>query len=95
MSSKFLNGSTVDKKEIQKFSKLSEDWWNEKGKFLPLHKLSKFLNLEEIHIFLINLYETAEIEYINNIENFLNSSDFCIFTNEHYKQTLLRTSYTI
>jgi len=31
------NYGTADEKEIQKFSKLSEDWWNEKGKFKPLH----------------------------------------------------------
>jgi len=34
------NYGTADKKEIQKFSKLSEDWWNEKGKFKPLHEFN-------------------------------------------------------
>jgi len=34
------NYGTADEKEIQKFSKLSEDWWNEKGKFKPLHKFN-------------------------------------------------------
>ncbi len=29
--------TTVDKKEIEKFSKLSKDWWNPNGKFKPLH----------------------------------------------------------
>tara|TARA_B100000029_G_scaffold289884_1_gene283535 strand:+ start:1381 stop:2106 length:726 start_codon:yes stop_codon:yes gene_type:complete len=29
--------STVDKKEIEKFSKLAEEWWNPQGKFRPLH----------------------------------------------------------
>ena len=29
--------TTIDKKEIEKFSKLAEDWWNPKGKFKPLH----------------------------------------------------------
>ena len=29
--------TTVDKKEIEKFSKLARDWWNPKGKFKPLH----------------------------------------------------------
>ncbi len=29
--------TTVDKKEIEKFSKLAKDWWNPKGKFKPLH----------------------------------------------------------
>ena len=29
--------TTVDKKEIEKFSKMAQDWWNPKGKFKPLH----------------------------------------------------------
>ena len=29
--------STVDKTEIEKFSKLSRDWWSPEGKFKPLH----------------------------------------------------------
>jgi len=29
--------TTVDKKEIEKFSNLSKDWWNPDGKFKPLH----------------------------------------------------------
>jgi 2-polyprenyl-6-hydroxyphenyl methylase / 3-demethylubiquinone-9 3-methyltransferase len=33
-------GSTVDPAEIAKFSKLSEEWWNPKGKMAPLHKIN-------------------------------------------------------
>ena len=29
--------TTVDKIEIEKFSKMARDWWNPKGKFKPLH----------------------------------------------------------
>jgi len=29
--------NTVDKIEIEKFSKLAKDWWNPNGKFKPLH----------------------------------------------------------
>ena len=29
--------TTINKDEIQKFSKLSEEWWNVNGKFKPLH----------------------------------------------------------
>jgi len=29
--------TTIDKKEIEKFSKLAKDWWNPSGKFRPLH----------------------------------------------------------
>ena len=29
--------TTVDKTEIEKFSKLAKGWWNPNGKFKPLH----------------------------------------------------------
>ena len=29
--------TTVDKIEIEKFSRMAQDWWNPKGKFKPLH----------------------------------------------------------
>ena len=32
--------NTINYKEIEKFSKLSEEWWNPIGKFKPLHKLN-------------------------------------------------------
>ena len=32
--------STIDLKEVEKFSKIADDWWNESGKFKPLHKFN-------------------------------------------------------
>ena len=32
--------SSVNKKEIEKFSKIAAEWWNPKGKFKPLHKFN-------------------------------------------------------
>ena len=32
--------NTVNKKEIEKFSKIAEEWWDIEGKFKPLHKLN-------------------------------------------------------
>ena len=29
--------TTVNKTEIEKFSKIAEEWWNPNGKFKPLH----------------------------------------------------------
>ena len=29
--------TTINKEEIQKFSKIADEWWNPKGKFKPLH----------------------------------------------------------
>ena len=31
---------TVDKEEIEKFSRLAKDWWNPNGKFKPLHLMN-------------------------------------------------------
>lgn len=32
--------STIDQKEIEKFSRIAEEWWDETGKFKPLHKFN-------------------------------------------------------
>ena len=32
--------NTINKKEIEKFSKIAEEWWNPNGKFKPLHKFN-------------------------------------------------------
>jgi 2-polyprenyl-6-hydroxyphenyl methylase/3-demethylubiquinone-9 3-methyltransferase len=32
--------SSVNKKEIEKFSKMATEWWNPNGKFKPLHKFN-------------------------------------------------------
>jgi len=32
--------STINKKEIEKFSKIATEWWNPNGKFKPLHKFN-------------------------------------------------------
>jgi len=32
--------STINKKEIQKFSKIANEWWSPNGKFKPLHKFN-------------------------------------------------------
>ena len=35
-----MKNITVNKKEIDKFSKLASEWWDPKGKFKPLHKFN-------------------------------------------------------
>ena len=35
-----MKRSTVNKKEIDKFSKMADEWWNPDGKFKPLHKFN-------------------------------------------------------
>ena len=32
--------TTINKEEIQKFSKLADEWWNVNGKFKPLHRFN-------------------------------------------------------
>ena len=35
-----MKTNTINKKEIEKFSKISEEWWDPKGKFKPLHNFN-------------------------------------------------------
>ena len=35
-----MKNNTINKKEIDKFSKIAEDWWNPEGNFKPLHKFN-------------------------------------------------------
>ena len=35
-----MKNNTLDKKEIEKFSEIAEEWWNPSGKFKPLHKFN-------------------------------------------------------
>ncbi len=35
-----MKSTTINKKEIDKFSKIADDWWNPEGKFKPLHQFN-------------------------------------------------------
>ena len=35
-----MKNNTINKEEIEKFSKIAEEWWNPSGKFRPLHKFN-------------------------------------------------------
>ena len=35
-----MKTNTINKKEIEKFSKIAKEWWNPEGKFKPLHKFN-------------------------------------------------------
>ena len=47
--------SSVNKKEIEKFSKMAAEWWDPNGKFKPLHKFNpiriKYIKENIIHDF--------------------------------------------
>ena len=40
MTQNSASSSTVDPGEVARFSKLSEEWWDPKGKMAPLHKIN-------------------------------------------------------
>ena len=35
-----MKTNTINKKEIQKFSRIADEWWDPEGKFKPLHKFN-------------------------------------------------------
>ncbi len=35
-----MKNNTINKKEIEKFSEIAEEWWDPNGKFKPLHKFN-------------------------------------------------------
>ena len=52
-----MKSSTINKKEIEKFSKMASEWWDPDGKFKPLHKFNP-IRIEyiknSINCFIIN-----------------------------------------
>ena len=35
-----MSNNTINSKELEKFNKIAEEWWNPNGKFKPLHKFN-------------------------------------------------------
>ena len=35
-----MKNNTINKKEIEKFTKIAEEWWDPQGKFKPLHRFN-------------------------------------------------------
>ena len=64
--------STVDKKEVEKFSKLASDWWNPSGKFKPLHLFNptriKFIKEKIISHFNLNLSSNEPLKKIDLLD---------------------------
>ncbi len=62
---------TVNKKEINKFSKIAADWWNPNGKFKPLHKFNpiriKYLKDSIVEHYKLN-YKTLPLRKINVLD---------------------------
>ena len=64
--------TTVDKKEVEKFSKLAKDWWNPNGKFKPLHLFNpariKFIKQKLISHFKLKALSQKPLTKINILD---------------------------
>jgi len=64
--------NTIDKIEIEKFSKLADDWWNPKGKFRPLHLFNpvriKFIKEKLIYHFKLNSNKQKPLEKLKILD---------------------------
>ena len=60
--------SSINKKEIEKFSKIADEWWDIEGKFKPLHKFNplriKYIKDKVIDHFKIN----SKLQPLKNLE---------------------------
>ena len=64
--------TTIDKIEIEKFSRLAKDWWNPKGKFQPLHLFNpariKFIKEKLIYHFKLDANSQKPLEKLNILD---------------------------
>ena len=64
--------TTVDKTEIEKFSRLASDWWNPNGKFKPLHHFNpvriKFIKDKLIYYFGLDPKAREPLKKINILD---------------------------
>ena len=54
-----MKNNTINKKEIEKFSKIAEEWWDPEGKFKPLHKFNPI----RISYIKENVIKTFNLDY--------------------------------
>ncbi len=64
--------TTINKKEIEKFSKLAREWWNPNGKFKPLHLFNpariKFIKQKLISYFKLNPTSLKPLNKLNILD---------------------------
>ena len=56
-----MKNNTINKKEIEKFSKIAEEWWDPEGKFKPLHKFNP-VRISYIKNNIINTFKLNNME---------------------------------
>ena len=52
-----MKNNTINKEEIEKFSRIAEEWWDPEGKFKPLHKFNP-IRIKYIKENIINQFNT-------------------------------------
>ncbi len=61
-----LNAASINPEEVEKFSRMAEDWWNPNGKFKPLHKLNpirlRYIREKLIENFSLNANSTQPLQ---------------------------------
>ena len=63
-----MKSNTINKQEIEKFSKMATEWWNPEGKFKPLHKFNP-IRIRYIKDNIINhLNIKSKNKPLNNLE---------------------------
>jgi len=63
-----MKNITINKKEIDKFSKLASEWWNPNGKFKPLHKFNP-VRLKYIRDSIVKEFKKKKNDHsLNNIK---------------------------
>ena len=63
-----MKNNTINKKEIEKFSKIAEEWWDPEGKFKPLHKFNP-IRISYIKENIINSFKLSNNDKpLNNVE---------------------------
>ena len=62
-----MKNKTVNKKEIDKFSKLAKEWWDPNGKFKPLHKFNP-VRLDYIKKSILKKLKKGDDTYLENVK---------------------------
>ena len=62
-----MRNKTVNKKEIDKFSKLAREWWDPNGKFKPLHKFNP-VRLDYIKKSILKKLKKRDDTYLKNVK---------------------------
>ena len=67
--------TTIDKIEIEKFSKIAKDWWNPNGKFKSLHLFNPariaFIKEKLISHFKLNLNSSKPLKELKILDQLL------------------------